>query len=535
MLGDTKFYRYIKDRENDNDRGRELPTSDPPLYPVGRLYHRSIWSIFVGFGLAYFTIFASSTRAQPGPDSQQPNPIPEASPKEADEPMADEKAATAASPSATRERAEPSVSIDEADETNITTTTSAATEQTEPATTEPVVSEPITSEPIAIEETKENDSDEVTSLEPRVSGALVASGRATFYDKDEYYNEQYEKDWPLDEEYTLQLEQTLLRLSGNLSEAFSWEIMPCLTHLEDFSVVTAFFNYEIHSLFQIKAGRFLLPFGQFNLRSLPGEYKTVSRPYLYRGHEDREFRFKEGVPSSFIMTPRDDVGLLLWGNSRFGSKDLYEVSYYAYLTNGLRKFSNTAQRHWDDNNNGKQLGGRLVFGLNSEGVKAAVGGSLLSNVYEDDEYNNKGLKQRAFAVDGVISIAYLTDRWINLRGEFVDMLREVVPTVDLAQGDEGLQGFYLTADLDLFDFLNVYYQIDWLTERTPVLDRDSGEDDSEEEVRFHDEKYKIIRQTVGVSVTPFDSFAVRIEYGRWVMSEADSNAHRASIQTILTF
>ncbi len=371
-------------------------------------------------------------------------------------------------------------------------------------------------------------------LSPQVSGVLQASVRATFFDKESYVaNEILDEEASLDDDFAFQLDHTHIRLYGHLSQQLFWEVRPCLTHLDDFSIMTALFGYEIHRAFRITAGRFLLPFGQFNLRSLPGDYDTLSRPLLYQSHEDGMIQFPDRTPSNLLFTPRDDTGLLLSGSTDFGTGDVIDMSWDLYITNGLRSASNTGARFWDDNNNGKQFGGRLGGGWNWGGFRAQAGASLLSNVYEDNALTDEGLDQRAVSLDGVISLAYFGERRVTLRGEYVYTIREIQPNVMLSQGDEAMRGGYVTVDVDVLENLNAYYQFDTLTERSPRVFENSPITDLDDELR--DLNMTTHRHTGGISLTVFDPLVLRAEYGRWLEPEGTSHAHRASIQTVVTF
>ena len=350
---------------------------------------------------------------------------------------------------------------------------------------------------------------------PRVSGALMASFRWT-----SFAEHRLPDGSRVEDSNTFQLEHSHLKVSGDLSEKLSWEVMPCLTHMNDFSVVTANFVYTLNPLLQATFGRFLLPFGQFNLRSLPGSYGTVSRPLLYSSHEDGPVRPDPRVPGNFLFTPRDDTGLGLSGSVWLGAGDAVQVSYNLYLTNGLRAVSDQPGRFWDDNNKGKQPGGRVGVSYHGTPLTLSAAASLLVNRYEDEH------DQRAWAVDAVASYQYATARRITVRGEYADMTREIQPTAVLLQGDEQTKGAYVTVEANLTEAWGVYYQFDTLTARSPTAQLNQG---------FRDQKVTTNRHVGGISVVLDEYLQVRAEYGLWLMPLGLPDAHRLAVQTVVTF
>ncbi len=350
---------------------------------------------------------------------------------------------------------------------------------------------------------------------PRLSGVMMASFRSTWFSEHRLPDDSRVEDFK-----TFQVEHAHVKFSGDSSERLSWEVMPCVTHMNDFSVVTANFVYTASPLVQGTFGRFLLPFGQFNVRSLPGSYGTVSRPLIYSSHEDRPIQIDSRLPRNFLFTPRDDMGLGLSGSKWFATGDVVQVSYNLYLTNGLRAVSDEMSRFWDDNNSGKQAGGRVGVSYNGNPVTLSAAGSLLANQYEE-KYD-----QRAWAVDAVASYQYATARRITMRGEYMDMTREIVPTATLLAGDEGIRGAYITVEGNLTGVWAAFYQWDTLTSRTPVAQLNQG---------FRDEEVTVNRHTAGLSLVVDDYLQIRAEYGLWLHPLGLPNAQRLAVQTVVTF
>jgi hypothetical protein len=347
-----------------------------------------------------------------------------------------------------------------------------------------------------------------------ISGVGAISGRLTYYDDHNLADGTRRED-----ERTMQIDHIHLKFAGDLTDSLSWSVMPCLIHMNEFSVIEAKFTYSFHSAFQVTVGRFLLPFGQFNLRALPGLFNTISRPLLFQSHDDRFISFP-GTPQPFLFTPRDDLGVLVGGSVWLGSAEKWQLSYQLYFTNGLRAVSDTSARFWDDNNNGKQFGGRMTLGYYGDKVSLALGGSALFNEYEDTH------RQVAFGGDAVLSYEVARGRRINLRGEYVFMRREVLPGPQLLSGDEEISGFYISIDGMLNAWMGAFAQFDSLRNSHPQAFLNES---------FGDSEVTMNRWLVGLLFQPVGPLFIRLEYSRWMMPLGYPDAHRVDIQTLWTF
>ncbi|MEE9385156.1 MAG: hypothetical protein V3V08_17260 [Nannocystaceae bacterium] len=356
---------------------------------------------------------------------------------------------------------------------------------------------------------------------PKLSGVLAASARATQFAADDLPDGT-----PIADEVTFQIEHTHLKFSGDLTHKLAWEIMPCLTHMNSFSVMTAHFVYTVAPALQVTAGRFLLPFGHFNLRSLPGSFTPISRPLLYVSHEDRPVRFELGTPPSLMFTPRDDVGVQVSGNAWFAPNDVMQLSYMLYATNGLREASNQMSRHWDDNNNSKQLGGRVELGYNGAVLTTTVGGSLLANDYEDDPDTGRGLNQIAWNVDSSVSLRSRRGQRLTVRADYTRMHREVIPNDALRRGDERLEGGYAAIEAEFEPGTGLYYQYDASRQITPRARINET---------FYDLETIANRHVTGVFVTLAEFMQIKAEYGLSRHGWGIPDAHRVGLQTIVSF
>jgi len=381
--------------------------------------------------------------------------------------------------------------------------------------------EPVTVTPsvAAITPTATNDDDwdrpgEV-DRRPRLSGIVEASWRSTVFAGGHLPDGK-----PVEDDHTFQMDHAHVKLNGDLSAQLSWEIIACLTHMNEFSVATAHGTYAWSTALQLSFGRFLLPFGQFNVRSLPGNFTTISRPLLYASHDDRPLALGVGTPQRFLFTPRDDTGLLAGGNLWFGPDDVVQVSWNAYFTNGIRPNSDTMSRFWDDNNNGKQAGGRVGVGWNGTSLSANLAGSYLWDRYDAN------LDLVAWAVDGVVAWNRSPTRRVTLRGEVVSSSRAIAATTELLAGDAGVSGAYATLEADLADGFAAFYQFDYLSRRTPRAKIDET---------FADMVVRQQRHLAGLAWTVAQHLVVKGEYA-WIFNALGTpDAHRVAIQAAANF
>jgi len=366
------------------------------------------------------------------------------------------------------------------------------------------------------------DSDTVSTA-IQISGALMGSGRLTLFPDDPDNLGQ--------DELQFQIEHTHLKFSGDLTSKLSYEVMPCLTHMDSFSLLTANFTYQLKPIIGFTVGRFLLPFGGFNAHSLPGTYAPVSRPLLYQSHEDRTVGFDVGTPDNLFFTPRDDFGVQASGTTWLGSDDNIQVWYAAYLTNGPRPDSNTMSRHWEDNNNNKATGGRLVVSMDLNPIDIAVGASGLVNHYRDpmaDDPESLWLAadQTMWSVDGELGIRWGKGRRLSFQGEYTQSHQQIIPTDTLAAGDSAIRGGYIEADTMLTNVVGVFAEYDHLDNIVPTAQINEN---------FHDDRPVTNRMVGGLTLVAASGLQIKPEYGYWKVGEGLPVAHRISLQTVLTF
>jgi hypothetical protein len=192
-----------------------------------------------------------------------------------------------------------------------------------------------------------------------------------------------------------------------------------------------YFEYARSEKLNFQAGRFLMPFGQWNTIHDVFDHKSIAYPLMYLGHEEEELAL-EGGPRPIVSTGFSDIGILAYGSVWPGEND--QIWYGAYVCNG--RFGGTDIEWLDlwntvrDNNSDKAYGGRVVW---SHGDNLTIGGSYQTGRFDIE---NK-LRYRFAGVD----LYYRISNKVNLRAEY---LRN--PVDSFIQGYTK-EGWYISADM----------------------------------------------------------------------------------------
>jgi hypothetical protein len=131
---------------------------------------------------------------------------------------------------------------------------------------------------------------------------------------------------------------------------------------------------------EIKAGRFIVPFGAYAAISHPGAYRTVTNPLMYNmGRQVNPMRSRPPV----LPMPYSDEGVDLF--AKFPLPCDWNITLDFYAVNGLQGAGSgvnyTRTRSYTDNNNDAGVGGRATIGNN----QVRLGGSLMAGHLEDDQ------------------------------------------------------------------------------------------------------------------------------------------------------
>ncbi len=159
---------------------------------------------------------------------------------------------------------------------------------------------------------------------------------------------------------------------------------------------------------EIKAGRFIVPFGAFAAMSHPGVYRTVTNPLLYNmGRQVNPDRTRPPV----LPMPYSDEGVDL--NARIPLFGDVNATIDVYAVNGLQGgpagIDFTSSRSYTDNNKDPAVGGRATVGTS----KFRFGGSVMSGRFQDDMAMPLG-----FHLSGGDFTARLFDNHVRLYFEY---------------------------------------------------------------------------------------------------------------------
>lgn len=194
----------------------------------------------------------------------------------------------------------------------------------------------------------------------------------------------------------------------------------------------AYAEYDHSDWLSFQAGRFLVPFGEWNTISNVWDHKSISYPLMYLGHEEEDLVL-QGGPRPIFSTGYSDMGLLTYGSVWPRPSD--QLWYGAYVCNG--RFGGTdiewedLWNNYRDNNSNKAFGGRLVW---SHGDNLSIGGS-----YQSGKYDTTGRLGYQFAGG---DLYYRLLKKINLRAEYTqNPVDRFAPAVGYTKS-----GWYVSAD-----------------------------------------------------------------------------------------
>ncbi len=130
---------------------------------------------------------------------------------------------------------------------------------------------------------------------------------------------------------------------------------------------------------EIKAGRFIVPFGAYSSMVHPGVYRTVTQPLMFNmGRQVNPNRTRPPV----LPMPYSDEGVDLY--TKFPVCHEWDATVEAYAVNGLQGAGPgvqfTPSRSYADNNSQPAFGSRATVGNG----KVRFGGSLMSGQMQDD-------------------------------------------------------------------------------------------------------------------------------------------------------
>jgi len=220
---------------------------------------------------------------------------------------------------------------------------------------------------------------------------------------------------------------------------------------------------------RLNVGRVVVPFGQFNARSFPDTFDTLSRPLLY----DDMATVPPNNPAPVFRSLYSDTGVVVSGDWWHDENQLY---YAAFVTNGLVGANDLeGGASFSDNNDNKQIGVRVAYMISSwfRNARLGVGGSAMGGKYDSSDR----LSYRMYGGDLVYvldSIFRNGEGSLTVRAEYVYAPREILypATGDPTQAVNAVnrtQGAYVLVEARLDRHWMVYAEGDWMQQRAPLV------------------------------------------------------------------
>ncbi|MCZ6786351.1 MAG: hypothetical protein O7E54_04210 [Planctomycetota bacterium] len=288
----------------------------------------------------------------------------------------------------------------------------------------------------------------------------------------------------------------------------------------------------IHTeLFRVNAGLIVVPFGQFNSRSFPDTFDTLSRPRMYLG-DDELFVIPENNPRPFFRTTYSDVGFAISGSRWRNDNQLY---YAVFVTNGLVGVNDlTGSAASTDNNDNKQVGARLAYTVGSlwEQTRAGLGLSWMNGKYDAAD----SLSYRMYGIDFILVADGLFKQGegsLTIRAEYVYGPRETLyPDANdpntLINDANRVHGAYLLVEMRLDRTWMVYFEIDWMRQEGPLLTNGSQVPDTE----ITSTNW---RPSVGVVYRFEIGILWKLEYAYWDFDQGAPDIQTVATQLVVPF
>lgn len=275
----------------------------------------------------------------------------------------------------------------------------------------------------------------------------------------------------------------------------------------------AYFDWTVADPFNVRAGRFPVPFGEFYLRHDPANHRPATKPLPYEmGRMLRRNQFNLAV----LPEPYPDNGLELFGTVR---GEVAELSYSAYAVAGLKgdaatsdlDFIRSRSEYVSDNNRTPSVGGRVTLAFPNLPVQAwrwfAVGASAMYGRYDDEG-------ELSYLLGGID--LYTRVEKVNLRGEVMFRRTEMADRpADYKQAPEDLftqrDGFYVELDGPLMEYFEWLVRFDGFRRQGAVPINSSLESTDS----------GIYRGTAGFNILPTTGIKLKLSYEYWTFTDFD--------------
>jgi hypothetical protein len=303
-----------------------------------------------------------------------------------------------------------------------------------------------------------------------------------------------------------------LKVDADVSDELSFSGKVC-HGCHGFEVDRAYVDYAPHDLFNVKAGRVPVPFGEFNTRHDPSNHKTSSKPLPYAmGHMARyqSNQFNLGV----LPVPYVDQGAVVYGNA--WPTDFLQLYYAGYVVAGFKgtnDFDFIRQRspYYVDNNRDVAVGGRALLTVVDAPtlpdwlIDLSLGASLMNGAYDDASR----LKYWIAGSDLTLRL-----RWLTLRAEYAMRRTDIDTSVSgyiYEPGDNFITkaGFYVEIEHPLGSIVEAVYRFDGLDRRGVPLPGNT----------ITSTNSRIRRYTQGINFLLTTAFKLKLGYEYWWFSE----------------
>lgn len=294
----------------------------------------------------------------------------------------------------------------------------------------------------------------------------------------------------------------------------------------DFTADMAYVDWFVDDAFNVRFGRFPVPFGEFYLRHDAANHRSATKPLPYEmGRMLRRAEFNLAI----VPEPYPDNGVELFGTFR-GEK--VELAYNAYAVSGLKgsaavadlDFVQSRQVFYADNNRTPTVGGRLTLSFPRLPIESwrwlSIGSSAMWGYYDDAD----DLDFLMVGVDLYTRIGRL-----NVRGEA--MFRRTAIPDDPERFQQRLrdlfvqrEGFYLQVDGPLSGIVEWLARVDGFRRAGPLL---IG-------AALPSTDSTIMRGTAGLNLVPSTGIKMKLNYEFWRFSDFP-DAHMLHTGLVGTF
>jgi hypothetical protein len=320
--------------------------------------------------------------------------------------------------------------------------------------------------------------------------------------------------------------EAAFKLVADVSPTVSASVKVCYG-CHDFQADQAHMDWTPTDAFNVRLGRFPVPFGEFYLRHDPANHRSVSKPLPY---EMGRMLRRDAYNLTVLPEPYPDNGIELYGTFR---GDVAELAWSLYAVAGLKGNASTGDldfirsrtEYFADNNRTPSTGGRLSLSfvdLPGEGLwrLLSIGASGMGGYYDDDG-------DLSYLLAGVD--LYTRIGQVNVRGELM-MRRTAIPD-NPAQYRQALvdlftqrEGFYLEVDAPATRWLEWLVRYDGFRISGPTRIGSA----------LPDGESTISRGTAGINLIPTSAIKLKLNYEYWRFSAFD-NEHLINTGIVGTF